>query len=115
MAEAALVHPADRFPHRLLSTDGLDIFGHDLAELGRGGVKAGGNDAHQQVALGEDAEHALALHDEHAAAAVLGHAFSGDADSLLRGGADKGRAEAATEDGADGTLRHGGLSLMRVR
>src|SRR5690242_17514627 len=110
MAERAFVHAADRLFHRLLGTDGLGVRGHGLAQLGRRGLQAGGDDADEQVALGEDAEQAPVLDDEDAAATLLGHALGRVADRLVGAGADEVGTEAtAMEDGAYGTLGHGAL------
>src|SRR3954469_11043110 len=115
VAVSALIHPADRLGHRLVGPDRVGIGGHHLAELGLGGVAAGGDDADHHVALGEDAGHAALVHDQDAAAAVLGHALGGRAHGLLGVGGDERRAEApAAQDGADGSLAHGSYPLMLV-
>jgi hypothetical protein len=114
VAEAAPVHAPDRLLDRLVGADGPGIGGHDLAQRRAVRVEARGHDAHQQVALGEDAEHAAAPDDQEAAAAGLGHAPGAVAGGRVGAGGDQARAEAAAvEDGADGASGHGGgLSLM---
>ena len=47
--------------HQLLGADRLGVRGHHLAHGRPRGVQAGDDDAHQEVALGEDAEQALVL------------------------------------------------------
>jgi hypothetical protein len=108
VAEGALVHATDGGRQRLLGVDGLRVGGHDLADLGLGGVLPLGDDADEEVALGEDADHALVLHDEDAAATVLGHALGGGADGLVGPDADEiGAESAAAKDRADAALWHG--------
>src|SRR3954447_2480706 len=116
MAEAARVHAANGVLHRLLGADGLGVRGHDVAQLGRREVQAGGSDPDEEVALGEDAELAIVLDDEDAAATLLGHAFGRDAHRLVGAGADKvGAGAAAVEDGVDGTPGHVALPDIDVR
>jgi hypothetical protein len=87
----------------------VSVDGHDLAQPGLGGITAGADDPDQDVALGEEAEHAIVLDDQDAGAAAPGHAHGRVSDGLVGvGGDDRGAEASSSDDRADGTLGHNG-------
>ena len=83
VAVAELVHTPDRLRDGLVRPDRVGLARHHLADRGPIEVAPGRCHPHQEVALGEDAEELIALHDEDAAADVLGHGLDGVAHRLV--------------------------------
>ena len=81
---AELVHAPDRLDHRGRALDRVGVGGHHLAEPGRARIEPGRDHPHQQVALGEDAPQPIAVADQDAAAAGLGHPLGGLMHGVVR-------------------------------
>ena len=104
VAVAVLGELVERLLHRQVGCRAVDRLRHPLAHLGVGRRRAGGVEAHE-VALGEDADRAIAVDDDDGALLVLCHPLRHLRDGVGGVGRDR-RGAHHLGDGADGAGRH---------